>query len=48
MRPIKNKKAIKAMNDFEKWMVKKVKSIHYSDTKAMSEAYHKVYQANVD
>ena len=47
-KPIKNKQAVKAMQDFERWMVKKVKSIHAANNTAMQEACYKVYKANLD
>jgi hypothetical protein len=37
------KKAIKEMLRFEKWMLKRVKTIHYADNERMSEAYRRVY-----
>ena len=37
------KKAIKEMQRFERWMLKRVKTIHYADNERMSEAYRRVY-----
>lgn len=36
------KKAIKEMQRFERWMLK-IKNVHYADNKRMSNAYIKVY-----
>ena len=36
------------MEQFDKWMRNVVKSIHYSDNKAMSEAYEKVSQNEIN
>jgi hypothetical protein len=40
---MKDKKAIREMHRFDKWMRTRVKTIHYADDKRMSEAYQKVY-----
>lgn len=37
------KKATREMLRFEKWMLKRVKTIHYADNERMSEAYRRVY-----
>ncbi len=39
--------AVKAMEKFNNWMLKIVRSVHYANSKAMSEACYKVYQANL-
>jgi hypothetical protein len=36
------------MEQFDQWMRNVVKSIHYSDNKAMSEAYEKVAQNEIN
>ncbi len=36
------------MENFDLWMRNVVKSIHYSDNKAMSEAYEKVAQNEIN
>jgi hypothetical protein len=36
------------MENFDFWMRNVVKSIHYSDNKAMSEAYEKVAQNEIN
>jgi hypothetical protein len=36
------------MEKFNDWMLNVVKSIHYSDNKAMSEAYEKVAQNEIN
>lgn len=36
------------MEQFDQWMRNVVKSIHYSDNKAMSEAYEKVQQNEIN
>jgi hypothetical protein len=41
---MRNKKAEKEMNRFDRWMRTKVKSIHYADNKRMSEAFERVYK----
>lgn len=41
---MKSLKGIREMQRFERWMLKKVKTIHYADTKRMSEAYERVYK----
>ncbi len=41
---MKDKRAIKEMNRFDRWMRVRIKSIHYADNKRMSEAYEKVYK----
>jgi len=40
----KDNKGIKEMQRFERWMLKRVKTVHYADTQRMSEAYEKVYK----
>lgn len=37
------KKAVREMQRFERWMLKKVKTIHYADNDKMSEAYRRVH-----
>jgi hypothetical protein len=39
----KEKKATKEMQRFERWILKRVKTIHYADNERMSEAYKRVY-----
>lgn len=39
----KEKKATKEMLRFERWMLKRVKTIHYANNESMSEAYRRVY-----
>ena len=39
-----NKRATREMQRFERWMLKKVKTIHYADNKKMNEAYARVYK----
>jgi hypothetical protein len=36
------------MEQFDQWMINVVKSIHYSDNKAMTEAYEKVAQNEIN
>jgi len=36
------------MEDFNNWMINTVKSIHFSDNKAMTEAYEKVQQNEIN
>mgnify|MGYP001082332063 CR=1 FL=1 len=40
---MRDKKAEKEMQRFDKWMRTKIKSIHYADNKRMSEAFERVY-----
>lgn len=37
-------RAIIEMQRFERWMLKRVKTIHYADNERMSEAYARVYK----
>ena len=43
----KEKVAIKEMSRFEKWMLKRVRTIHYANNEKMAEAYDRVYQSNI-
>jgi hypothetical protein len=36
------------MEQFDSWMINVVKSIHYSDNKAMTEAYERVAQNEIN
>ena len=36
--------AKREMQRFERWMLKRVKTIHYADNERMSEAYARVYK----
>jgi hypothetical protein len=36
------------MEKFNSWMINVVKSIHYSDNKAMTEAYERVAQNEIN
>ena len=36
------------MEQFDNWMINVVKSIHYSDNKAMTEAYERVAQNEIN
>lgn len=36
-------KGIREMKRFERWMLKRVKTIHYANNEKMREAYQKVY-----
>jgi hypothetical protein len=40
---MRDKKAEKEMQRFDRWMRTKIKSIHYADNKRMSEAFERVY-----
>lgn len=37
-------RAMRDVKRFERWMLKKVKTIHYADNKKMGEAYDRVYK----
>ena len=39
----REKKATREMQRFERWILKRVKTIHYADNERMSEAYKRVY-----
>lgn len=39
----KEKRATREMQRFERWMLKRVKTIHYANNEKMSEAYARVY-----
>lgn len=39
----KEQKATREMRRFERWMLKRVRTIHYADNDRMSQAYIKVY-----
>lgn len=41
---MRNKRAEKEMQRFDRWMRTRVKSIHYADNKRMSEAFERVYK----
>ncbi len=40
----REKRAKREMQRFERWMLKRVKTIHYADNERMSEAYARVYK----
>lgn len=44
---VKNKEADKAVSKFERWMVKKIKSIHSANKEAMQRAFVRVYEYNL-
>ena len=46
-RVIKNKEADKAVSRFERWMIKRVKSVHFANKEAMNKAFLRVYEANL-
>jgi len=39
----KERKATREMQRFERWLLKRVKTVHYADNERMSEAYQRVY-----
>jgi hypothetical protein len=43
----KEKIALKEMSRFEKWLTQRVKTIHYANNEKMSEAYIRIYNANI-
>lgn len=38
-------RAMREVKRFERWMLKRVKTIHYANNEGMSEAYKRVYKS---
>ena len=42
------KKALTVAEEFDAWMINKVKSIHYANNKKMDKAHKRVYETNLE